>query len=106
MNGATPRFWQGPLRYFRWAARERPGYFWACFIGSLGPAILFTVPPLRRRLGDPDAAPIPMTYPGTYTSLAYSSAVTGIGWRRLGCYKGGILLTERDLQYPPGRGRR
>ncbi|KAK4124884.1 hypothetical protein N657DRAFT_569683 [Parathielavia appendiculata] len=63
MNGTTPRFWAGPLRYCRWAARERPGYFAAVFIGALGPAILITVPPIRRRLGDYDAAPIPMTYP-------------------------------------------
>ena len=79
MNGATPRFWQGPLRYFRWAARERPGYFWACIIGSLGPATLLTVPPLRHRLGDPDAAPIPMTYPGTWpsSSLSPSPALCG-----------------------------
>ncbi|KAK4102216.1 hypothetical protein N658DRAFT_424070 [Parathielavia hyrcaniae] len=63
MNGATPRFWAGPLRYIRWSARERPGYFFAVAVGALGPAILITVPPIRRRLGDPDAAPIPMTYP-------------------------------------------
>jgi hypothetical protein len=64
MNGATPRFWAGPLRYCRWAARERPGIFWALFIGALGPVTLITVPPIRRRVGDYDAAPIPMTYPG------------------------------------------
>ncbi|KAK4151447.1 hypothetical protein C8A00DRAFT_45340 [Chaetomidium leptoderma] len=65
MNAAavTPRFWAGPLRYVRWSARERPGYFWAVFIGALGPVSLLTVPPLRRAIGDPDAAPIPLTYP-------------------------------------------
>ncbi|KAL2132913.1 hypothetical protein VTI74DRAFT_3162 [Chaetomium olivicolor] len=63
MNGATPRFWAGPLRYCRWAARERPGLFWAVFIGALGPVTLVTVPPIRRAIGDYDAAPIPMTYP-------------------------------------------
>ncbi|KAG7291746.1 hypothetical protein NEMBOFW57_001766 [Staphylotrichum longicolle] len=63
MSGATPRFWAGPLRYWRWAARERPGMFWAVVIGALGPVSLVVVPPIRRRIGDPDAAPIPMTYP-------------------------------------------
>ena len=66
MNGATPRFWAGPLRYWRWAARERPGQFWAVVIGSLGPLTLATVPPIRRAIGDPDAAPIPLTYPGMF----------------------------------------
>lgn len=63
MSGQTPRFWAAPLRYWRWAARERPGLFWAVVIGGLGPASLVVVPPLRKRLGDTDAAPIPMTYP-------------------------------------------
>ncbi|KAH6628466.1 hypothetical protein F5144DRAFT_604634 [Chaetomium tenue] len=63
MNGATPRFWAGPLRYWRWAARERPGLFWAVIIGGLGPVTLAVVPPLRHAIGDPDAPPIPLTYP-------------------------------------------
>ncbi|KAL2269600.1 hypothetical protein VTJ83DRAFT_1784 [Remersonia thermophila] len=63
MSGATPRFWAGPLRYCRWAARERPGYFWSVVIGALGPVTLVTVPPLRRAVGDYDAPPIPLTYP-------------------------------------------
>ncbi|KAL2183246.1 hypothetical protein L209DRAFT_758744 [Thermothelomyces heterothallicus CBS 203.75] len=66
MNGATPRFWAGPLRYWRWAARERPAFFWSVVIGALGPVTLAVVPPIRRALGDEDAAPIPLTYPGTF----------------------------------------
>ena len=66
MSGATPRFWAGPFRYWRWAARERPGMFWACVLGGLGPATLVVVPPIRHRLGDPDAAPIPLTYPSMF----------------------------------------
>ncbi|KAK2075061.1 hypothetical protein P8C59_009219 [Phyllachora maydis] len=58
-----PHFWASPLRYFRWAARERPNLFWSCVLGGIGPVMLFTVPPLRRFLGDPDAAPYPRTYP-------------------------------------------
>jgi hypothetical protein len=64
MSGATPRFYAGPIRYCRWAAREKPGYFWAVVIGAFGPASLITIPPLRRAMGDHDAAPIPLTYPG------------------------------------------
>ncbi|KAL2161365.1 hypothetical protein VTH06DRAFT_8587 [Thermothelomyces fergusii] len=63
MSGATPRFWAGPLRYCRWAARERPAYFWSVVIGGLGPVTLAVVPPVRRALGDENAPPIPLTYP-------------------------------------------
>ena len=66
MSGATgPRFWAGPIRYWRWSARERPAFFWSIVVGALGPIMLVTVPPLRRRIGDHDAAPIPLTYPST-----------------------------------------
>ncbi|KAJ4418407.1 n19m, NADH-ubiquinone oxidoreductase 9.5 kDa subunit [Gnomoniopsis sp. IMI 355080] len=63
MSGGAPLFWQQPLRYWRWAARERPALFWSCIIGGAGPVMLAVVPPIRHRLGDPDAKPIPMTYP-------------------------------------------
>lgn len=65
----TPRFWAGPLRYLRWSARERPAFFFAVAIGALGPISLAVIPPIRNRLGDPDAAPIPLTYPGAFTQL-------------------------------------
>lgn len=68
MSAATPRFWAGPLRYARWASREKPAYFWSVVIGSLGPVSLFVVPPMRRAFGDFDAPPIPLTYPGTQSS--------------------------------------
>ncbi|KAJ4386385.1 n19m, NADH-ubiquinone oxidoreductase 9.5 kDa subunit [Gnomoniopsis smithogilvyi] len=63
MSGGAPLFWQQPLRYWRWAARERPALFWSCIIGGAGPVMLAVVPPIRHRFGDPDAKPIPMTYP-------------------------------------------
>ncbi|KAL2122167.1 hypothetical protein VTJ04DRAFT_2622 [Mycothermus thermophilus] len=63
MSGTVPRFWATPLRYCRWAARERPGYFWSVVIGALGPVTLVVVPPLRRAVGDYDVKPIPLTYP-------------------------------------------
>ncbi|KAK4659876.1 n19m, NADH-ubiquinone oxidoreductase 9.5 kDa subunit [Podospora pseudocomata] len=63
MPGATPRFWATPLKYCRWAARERPSLFWSCVIAGFGPLHLIVVPPVRRALGDYDAPQIPMTYP-------------------------------------------
>ncbi|KAI0535314.1 hypothetical protein GGR58DRAFT_448106 [Xylaria digitata] len=63
MANPTPRFWAGPLRYWRWSAREKPAFFWSCVIGGAGPVILLTVPPLLKKLGYERAAPIPMTYP-------------------------------------------
>lgn len=68
MSAASPRFWATPLRYCRWASRERPAYFWSVVIGACGPLTLVTVPPLRRLLGDHDAKPIPLTYPGMLLS--------------------------------------
>lgn len=62
---AGPRFWAGPAKYLRWASREKPAYFWSCVMGAAGPVMLITVPPIRHRLGDEDAPPIPLTYPGT-----------------------------------------
>lgn len=65
MSGASPHFWATPLKYIRWASRERPALFWSVVIGGTGPALLPIVPPIRHYLGDIDAAPIPVTYPGT-----------------------------------------
>ncbi|ORY55299.1 uncharacterized protein BCR38DRAFT_452692 [Pseudomassariella vexata] len=63
MSNPTPHFWAGPLRYCRWAARERPAYFWSIIVGGAGPAMLVTVPPINERLGYKRAPPIPLTYP-------------------------------------------
>lgn len=65
MSGRAPLFWQTPIRYWRWSMRERPALFWSCIIGALGPVTLVAVPPIRHALGDPDAKPIPTTYPST-----------------------------------------
>lgn len=65
MSGAAPHFWATPIRYCRWAARERPAFFWSVVVGALGPVTLAVVPPVRRALGDENAPPIPLTYPGT-----------------------------------------
>jgi hypothetical protein len=60
----TPRFWAGPLRYSRWAARERPAYFWSCVIAACGPLSAAIVLPIRKAIGDEDAPQVPLTYPG------------------------------------------
>lgn len=66
MSNPTPRFWAGPLRYCRWAARERPAYLYSVLIGAAGPVMLVTVPPIQERLGYKRAPPVPMTYPGAF----------------------------------------
>ncbi|KAI1328677.1 hypothetical protein F5Y16DRAFT_398132 [Xylariaceae sp. FL0255] len=63
MSSPIPRFWAGPLTYWRWAIREKPAYFWSIVIGAAGPITVLTVPPIRKRLGYENSPPIPMTYP-------------------------------------------
>ncbi|KAF4472434.1 NADH dehydrogenase [Fusarium albosuccineum] len=60
---AAPHFWQTPLKYCRWAARERPALFWSVIIGAAGPVAMPIVPPIRHYFGDVDAPPVPVTYP-------------------------------------------
>ncbi|KAI1403228.1 NADH-ubiquinone oxidoreductase 9.5 kDa subunit [Hypoxylon fuscum] len=63
MPNPSPQFWAGPLRYWRWAAREKPAFFWSVIIGATGPLMLATIPPISTRLGYERSPPIPMTYP-------------------------------------------
>ncbi|KAI1141104.1 NADH-ubiquinone oxidoreductase 9.5 kDa subunit [Hypoxylon sp. FL0543] len=63
MANPTPLFWAGPLRYWRWAAREKPALFWSCVIAAVGPVMLVTVPPTLKMFGYERAKPVPMTYP-------------------------------------------
>ncbi|KAL2062075.1 hypothetical protein VTL71DRAFT_6341 [Oculimacula yallundae] len=60
---ALPRFFSQPIRYMRWAAIEKPAIFFSIIIGGLGPVTVFTVPPIRRMLGDEQRPEIPLTYP-------------------------------------------
>lgn len=62
---SSPIFWSNPLKYCRWAARERPAFFWSVMIGAAGPIAVPIVPPIRKYFGDIDPAPVPVTYPGT-----------------------------------------
>lgn len=84
----TPRFWAGPLRYCRWASRERPALFWSCVVGGLGPVILISGRPILTRLGYEYATPIPMTYPGALPSslplcVCVCVVLTPCVWRSL-----------------------
>lgn len=65
-----PRFFSQPVRYLRWAAIEKPAIFFSVAVGCLGPVLVFTVPPIRTRLGDPQRPPIPLTYPSEQTACA------------------------------------
>ena len=61
---STPRFFQQPIKYLRWASHEKQAIFYATIVGLMGPAALFYAPPLRRLFND-DAPRerIPFTYP-------------------------------------------
>ena len=61
---STPRFFQTPFRYMRWASHEKPAIFYSIVLGSLGPLSMPIVPPIRRYFGDGPREPIPQTYPG------------------------------------------
>ena len=60
---ATPRFFQQPFRYMRWASHVKPAIFYSIIIGSVGPVLVVVVPPIRRRFGDVQREAIPLTYP-------------------------------------------
>lgn len=99
MSGPAPLFWQTPLRYWRWAARERPALFWSCVIGAAGPVTMIVVPPIRHRLGDPDAAPVPETYPSTSTTPPPHPPN-----RTPSCFLTTIYTDKNSQQSPPDRG--
>lgn len=82
MSAAAPHFWSTPLKYCRWAARERPALFWSFILGAAGPLTMPIIPPIRRALGDVDPAPIPVTYPGE--SAPSQHAIWGVREVRLG----------------------
>ncbi|GAB7347349.1 hypothetical protein MBLNU459_g4286t1 [Dothideomycetes sp. NU459] len=60
---APVSFWSAPSTYIRWASREKPAIFWSLVIGSVGPVVALTVPPIRARFGDGPRPQIPLTYP-------------------------------------------
>lgn len=78
MSAASPRFWAGPIRYLRWSSREKPAYFWSVVLGALGPISVAVVPPLRNLVGDYNAPPIPVSYPGEFDRVcAMQTSILG-----------------------------
>ncbi|AOW05870.1 hypothetical protein B0I72DRAFT_142429 [Yarrowia lipolytica] len=63
MINANPGFWNGPFRYLRWSAHNRPHLFFAFAIGIAGPVAALTLTPLRRKYLYPDHSPLPQSYP-------------------------------------------
>ncbi|KAF1931830.1 uncharacterized protein M421DRAFT_417573 [Didymella exigua CBS 183.55] len=63
MSAANPRFYSQPLRYLKWASINKPAYFYSIIVGCAGPALVFTVPGIRRYFGEEPIAKIPLTYP-------------------------------------------
>ncbi|ALO60544.1 hypothetical protein CND05645 [Cryptococcus deneoformans JEC21] len=51
------------FRYTQRLAHEKPVIFWSLLLGLSGPAMVFTVPPLRRSFGYTSPEPIPTTFP-------------------------------------------
>ncbi|KAI6809551.1 hypothetical protein KC343_g4413 [Hortaea werneckii] len=60
---APVEFFEAPAKYFRWAIRQKPAIFWSLVIGTMGPVMAFTVPPIRNYFGDGPRPQIPLTYP-------------------------------------------
>lgn len=60
----SPRFFQQPVRYLKWASINKPAYFYSIVVGCAGPIMLLTVLPIRRYLGAEPRPKIPLTYPG------------------------------------------
>ena len=60
---APVAFWSNPSLYIKWASRHKPAIFWSLVVGSMGPIMAFTVPPIRRAMGEKPRPQVPLTYP-------------------------------------------
>ncbi|RMX79703.1 hypothetical protein D0867_16452 [Hortaea werneckii] len=74
---APVEFFEAPAKYFRWAIRQKPAIFWALVIGTMGPVMAFTVPPIRNYFGDGPRPQIPLTYPSKSRPTACYTATEG-----------------------------
>ncbi|EKD18899.1 NADH-ubiquinone oxidoreductase 9.5 kDa subunit [Drepanopeziza brunnea f. sp. 'multigermtubi' MB_m1] len=103
MSNAIPRFWSQPIRYLRWASIEKPAIFYSLIIGSMGPVVAMTVPPIRNMLGDHKRPEIPLTYPSSSDRTAkearrFRGQVMGWGQtveglvEGLGCTYPGVIM--------------
>lgn len=50
-------------RYLQRQAHEQPVIFYSCVLGLIGPAMVLTVPPIRKKLGYVSPERPPTTYP-------------------------------------------
>ncbi|KAH9939615.1 uncharacterized protein BXZ73DRAFT_43651 [Epithele typhae] len=50
-------------RYLQRQAHEQPVIFYSLIIGSVGPIMVATVPPIRRAFGWKPTEPAPLSYP-------------------------------------------
>ncbi|ESX00979.1 putative membrane protein [Ogataea parapolymorpha DL-1] len=55
-----PVYYKEPIRWLRYYAHNRPHLFFAGCIAVMGPAMLVTITPLRRRFLYDDLAPLPL----------------------------------------------
>lgn len=77
----SPLFFRQPLRYMKWAAYNKPAYFYSVIVGCVGPVLVVTVPPIRRYFGDDQIPMIPQTYPSTYYLLGeFGRGGVASGW--------------------------
>ncbi|KAF2768335.1 hypothetical protein EJ03DRAFT_328373 [Teratosphaeria nubilosa] len=60
---APVSFFDKPGQYVAWAIRRKPAIFWSLVVGSMGPVVALTAPPVRKMFGDGPRPQIPLTYP-------------------------------------------
>ena len=57
-------------------AHEQPVIFYSCVLGVIGPLMVFTVPPIRERMGYKPPERPPTTYPCVFIFTARESMLT------------------------------
>ncbi|RMZ14893.1 hypothetical protein D0860_01942 [Hortaea werneckii] len=95
---APVEFFEAPAKYFRWAIRQKPAIFWALVIGTMGPVMAFTVPPIRTYLGDGPRPQIPLTYPSKSPPTDRGSQ----RWRNEEGATGGVSFPKGPRKIPQG----
>jgi len=76
-------FYDAPLKYLRWASRERPALFWSVALGCMGPIMMVVVPPIRHRLGDGPRQVVPHSYPSKSIFQLHPSFPISLGYSSL-----------------------
>ncbi|KAI0031014.1 hypothetical protein K488DRAFT_52972 [Vararia minispora EC-137] len=63
MASAVRSSFQRTYRFCQRAAHEKPAIFYSLVIGAIGPVMVLTIPPIRKKLGYVPPPPPPVTYP-------------------------------------------